>query len=264
MRLGSSVLLAAALALVAAPGSATKPARACIDAHAAGQVERDASRLLEARARFKTCAAEACPAMIRKECAQLDAALSPLVPSIVLVAQDAHGATLAGARASVDDRFGLPALDSTPIELNPGVHHVEVVLPDGRRQAVDFALNEGEKSRRVVATFALAKPAKATSSPSSGNELAYVLGGVGLLAFGTWGAFAWDGSRRQAQLETCAPRCTNLAEVHAMRRSYLIADVLLGVSVATVGTSAYLLINNATADKGSVGRSMLVGVRGRF
>ena len=264
MRLGSSVLLAAALALVAAPGSATKPARACIDAHAAGQVERDASRLLEARERFNTCAAEACPAMIRKECAELGAALSPLVPSIVLVAQDARGAALVGAHASVDDHRGLPALDSTPIELNPGVHHVEVALADGRRQTLDFSLNEGEKSRRVVATFALAVPPKAASSSSSGNGLAYVVGGVGLLALGGWGAFAWDGSRKQARLETCAPRCTNLAEVHAMRRSYLIADVLLGVSVVTVGTSAYLLINNATADNGSAGRSILVGARGRF
>jgi hypothetical protein len=264
MRLGSSVLLAAALALVAAPGSAAKPTRACIDAHAAGQVERDASRLLEARERFKTCAAEACPAMIRKDCAELGAALSPLVPSIVLVAQDAHGAALAGAHARVDDQRALPALDSSPIELDPGVHRIEVALPDGRRQTLDFSLNEGEKSRRVVATFALAKPAKTASSSSSRNGLAYVIGGVGLLALGTAGAFAWDGSRKQAELETCAPRCTNLAEVQAMRRSYLIADVLLGVSVVTVGTSAYLLINNATTDNRSAGRSILVGARGRF
>jgi hypothetical protein len=66
-------------------------------------------------------------------------------------------------------------------------------------------------------------------------------------------------------LETCAPRCTNRSEVDAMRRSYLVADVLLGVSVAALGTSAYLLISgSATDDTRAGGRSLIVGARGTF
>jgi hypothetical protein len=262
MRLGASALLSAALTLPAAPCAAEKPARACIEAHAEGQVERAAGHLLRAREHFLACAAEPCPPMIRKECADLKDALVPFVPSIVLLAQDTRAQRFEGARATIDGNRSIAVGDGAPIELDPGVHRIEVVLADGRRQAFDLSLREAERSRRVVATFAAPQAPK--PSEPSGNELAYVLGGVGLLALGTWGAFAWDGRSRQAELESCAPSCSDRSEVNAMRRSYLIADVLLGVSVVTLGSSAYLLISNATADERSAGRSLMIGASGRF
>lgn len=263
MRLGAPVRLAIALALCASPGAATKPARVCIDAHAEGQVERDAGRLLSARERFSACAAESCPALIRQECGALRAALEPEIPSIVLAAQDSSGHPSAGARANIDGSLSVASFDGAAIELDPGPHRIEVALPDGRSQSFDLGVQRAQKSRRVVATFPVSQPRAVRRSP--GNELAYVLGGAGLLALGAWGAFAWDGSRKQADLETCAPRCTNRSEVNAMRRSYLIADVLLGVSVAALGTSAYLLVNSSLAEgQRTAGRSVIVGARGSF
>jgi hypothetical protein len=178
------------------------------------------------------------------------------------MAQDARGTPFPGAHATIDGLRSVPTGDTPPLELDPGVHHIEVVLADGRRRAFDVSLGRSEKSRRVVATFPTAQPAKAAESSSNG--LAYVLGGVGALALGTWGAFAWDGHRKQADLEACAPRCTDRSKVDAMRRSYLVADVLLGVSAVTLGTSAYLLISNASAGQGSASRSVLIGASGRF
>ncbi len=262
MRLHSVALLLAAFALPAATASAIKPARACIDAHAEGQVERDAGRLLRARERFLACAAEPCPAMIREECLALNEALTPLLPSVLLVAQDTAGKPMNIARTTIDGNHWAAAGRGTPVELDPGLHHFDVVLADGRRQTFDLSLRQSEKSRRVVAMFDSQQPAK--SSASSGNALAYVLGGVGLLALGTWGAFAWDGRSKQADLESCAPNCTSRSEVKAMRRSYLVADVMLAVSVATLGSSAYLLISNSATENRSAGRTVLVGAQGRF
>jgi hypothetical protein len=263
MRLATVLLLLAAYASSSSPAAATKPARACIDAHAEGQVERDAGRLLSARERFRSCSSDPCPTLIRNECRALDAALQAEIPSIVLVAQDTGGRPSAGARAKIDGRLAVSSFDGSAIELDPGPHRIEVVLPDGRRQAFELGVERAQQARRVVATFPPNEPSK--SADSSGNRLAYVLGGAGLLALGAWGAFAWDGSRKQANLETCAPRCTSRSEVDAMRRSYLVADVLLGVSVAALGTSAYLLISgSATDDTRAGGRSLIVGARGTF
>lgn len=263
MRLATALLLLIAYASSSSRAAATKPARACIEAHAEGQVERDAGRLLSARERFLSCSTEACPLLIRKECGELKAALQAEIPSIVLAAQDAAGRPSASARAEIDGRLSVPSFNGSAIELDPGLHRIEVVLPDGRSRVFELSVERAERARRVVVTFPANAPTK--SADSSGNHLAYVVGGAGLLALGAWGAFAWDGTSKQASLETCAPRCTNRSEVDAMRRSYLIADVLLGVSVAALGTSAYLLISGGMGDdERTAGRGLIVGARGTF
>jgi hypothetical protein len=253
--------LLAVVGFVATPSAAAKPARACIDAHAEGQVDRDAGRLLRASERFRACAADACPALIRKECSELGATLEAQIPSVVVGARDSREQSIPGARAIIDETRQLPSLDGAPLSLDPGVHQIEVALPDGRRQTLNLSLSYGEKARPAVARFAAPQPPKA--EPRS-DGLAYVIGGVGLIGLGAWGAFAWDGRRRQGDLETCAPRCPDRSEVDAMRRSYLIADVLLGLSAAALGTSAYLLITNSGEEEGPRERAVVVGARGRF
>lgn len=254
--------LATALSLAALPAAATKPARACIAAHAEGQVDRDAGRLLRASEHFRACAMDSCPAIIRQECAELGVALSGQMPSLVVRAEDGAGNPIAGASATVDEKRMLPTLDGAPLLLDPGVHQVDVALLDGRRQRLNLSLSFGEKERLAVARFELEtrRPAR----PSADNTLAYIIGGAGILGLGAWGAFAWDGRRRQGDLETCAPRCTDRSEVDAMRRSYLVADILLGLSAAAVGTSAYLLITNTDDESGMRERSVVLGARGRF
>lgn len=259
LRHAAAALLAVFLS--SASGSAAKPARACIDAHAEGQLDRDAGRLLRASERFRACAVDACPAVIRKECADLGAAVEAQIPSVVVTAQDERGRALAGARAVIDDRHQLATLTGAPVPLDPGVHQVDVTLSDGRTQTIHMSLSFGEKARPVLARFEAPKPRPAASVD---NTLAYVIGGAGILGLGAWGAFAWDGRKRQGDLETCAPRCPSQSEVDAMRRSYLIADVLLGLSAAALGTSAYLLITNSSEEAGVNERAVVVGARGRF
>lgn len=262
MQRRQAVGFAIALGLAASPSAAAKPARACIEAHAQGQEERDAGRLLHASERFRACAVDTCPALIRKECTELGAEVESQVPSVVVIAEDAQGRPIAGAHANIDSERSVPSLDGTPLPLDPGAHRLEVVLADGRRQTVDVSVARAEKARQLKVTFA--PPPTPPPRASSGNTLAYVIGGAGILALGAWGGFAWDGRHKQNDLEACAPRCTDRSAVDAMRRSYLIADVLLGVSAAALGTSAYLLISDGSKDDGQSGRAVVVGAQGRF
>lgn len=263
MRLRHAAGLLIAATLPTSPSEAAKPLRVCIDAHAEGQVERAAGRLVRASERFRACAVEACPAVIRKECTDLGVTLDAEIPSLVVRAEDARGQIIPGARASIDAGRELQKLDGAPVSLDPGVHQIDVSLPDGRRQTVHLSLSYGEKARPAVARFEAAKP-REPKVEARGNGLAYIIGGAGIIGLGAWGAFAYDGRRRQGGLETCAPRCSDRSEVDAMRRSYLIADVLLGLSAAALGTSAYLLITNTGEEEGMRERAVVLGARGRF
>lgn len=228
--------------LLAPLARASGPAHACIEAHAAGQLERDAGHLLSAKEHFLACTAEACPAMIRRECVALGESVAAMTPSVVLIAQDADGRAIEGTSAKIDGQRAIP-LDGRPLELDPGPHRFELTLLDGRSQTLTATLSSGEKYRRVAASFmslskALEPPPEPVASSTGRNPLAYVFGGVGLVTLGAWGVYALDGRNKQNELERCAPHC-QASDVDAMRKSYLIADVLLGVSLVSLGTSTY-------------------------
>ena len=250
-----------ALAALALPCRATKPTRECIAAHTEGQVERDAGKLLSAEQRFLACGAEVCPAMIRKECDALGQRVKEATPSIVLVIQDSKGRDVPGARVTIDGARSIEQLDGRPIELDPGEHRFEFVLPDSRRQTTSITLPEAQKYRRVVATFAASEP-PARARASSPTPLAYVLGGVGLVALGSGVGFALDGRHKQTVLERCAPHCAR-PDVNAMRKSYLIADTSFGISLLSLGTSAYFFLRRTTEPAESAA-TFWIGASGRF
>jgi len=249
---------------------ASGPARACIEAHTTGQIERDAGHLLSARVQFTSCTAEVCPAMIRRECVALGESVVAMTPSVVLVAQDGDGRAIPGSRATIDGERAIVSLDGRPLELDPGTHRFELLLPDGRSQTVSATLSSGEKYRRIVGSFSAppvagSPPIPAAEPERAGrNPLAYVFGGLGVVALGAWGVYALDGRHKQDELERCAPHC-QASEVDAMRKSYAIADVLLGVSLVSLGTGTYFFFKQTDehTPQGSA-RTLWVQASGRF
>ncbi len=223
----------------------TAAVQACIDAHATGQVARAHGRLLQARRDFNSCAVESCPQIIREDCAQFGAEVETALPSVVVAARSASGQDVAPVTVKVDASAEALPIDGRALLVDPGQHTFVVTGPNGSRASVTAFVRESEKSRIVEVRFA---PATLVTgeSPSAGmrraiSPLAYVLGGVGLLAAGSFTYFALDGRSREHDLRSCAPAC-DPAEVRGMRRSYLVSDVSLGVAVASLGLGAYLFV----------------------
>jgi hypothetical protein len=154
-----------------------------------------------------------------------------------------------------------------------------MILQGQRNRPITLALNQGERGKKapVVATEAAVetKPLIETPAPdrqpaenaavdkteaernppekvapepvdkvSSGPGVApYILGGVGLLGIGTWGALTYWGRKDNAELSACAPSCSQ-ASVDHVKNLYLAADVSLLVGAASLGTSIVLFITN--------------------
>jgi hypothetical protein len=214
----------------------------CITASTDGQTLRKEGKLLAARDRFVECESRACPAVVRTHCASWAAEVDPLVPSVVVRAQDAHGLDLIDAHLTIDGKPG--KLDGNLVQLDPGTHTVAVEARDGGGQKVQkVLLASGEHARLVVVRFdppAAAPRAEVSEPPPATRHVsvgAWILGGVGLAALGSGVYFIVAAtSDRNHLAATCAPYCSNAA-TQSGRTDVLAGDVLFAVGGTALGAA---------------------------
>jgi hypothetical protein len=251
-----------ALALPATFGGWSADARAddklaCLDAHHEAQLLRRSGRLAAAREKLLACAATACPAIVARDCTTWLAEIGAEEPTIVLAAHDEAGHDVSAVRVTLDGGLLTTQLDGRPIVADPGPHTLGAEFPGGRRIELKVVLRATEKDRLIALDLPPAPPpapkpiapAPAPKASRHGLPLAtWVLGGVGVVALGSFGAFALSGRSRESHLDsTCRPNCSqdDLAGVH---RSYLAADISLGVAIVAVGVATWFALTDASTD----------------
>jgi hypothetical protein len=264
-------------AMTVAPAEARADKRACSTGHEAGQLAELDGRLREAIELFKACSStESCPQMIRDDCTKLHEKATDALPTVTFSVMD-------GARELTDvsifdgELLVVHGLDGRAIGLDPGPHHLKVVLSDRRVLESDVVLRQGEKNRllviRVPQAARGAEPSsgqgalhleRATSRlPATGQKVIppalWVASGIGIgsLAIGT--TFAVVGRSREqrvaAAVRSCAPSCSQSFrlesedELNSARTEYLIANTALGLAgAAAVGVVVtYLLAPRTTS-----------------
>jgi len=232
---------------------------ACVQSHASGQREAKAGRLKAASELFAACVSEqGCPDAIRAECAEFYKSSERNLPTLIFAVLDEHGSDLIQVRVSANEQVLTESLDGRPIALDPGQHHLKFELASGQVLEKDVLVREGEKNR-IVSVRALPAPKAANDTPAENTEASvarphlpvgfWVASGVGAAALVSFGAFALAGHAKQSTLEGCSPNCSsnNQADYDAMRREYLIADISLGVAVASAGVATWLFFDNRHA-----------------
>ncbi len=164
LRLAVLTVLAAVACVLCAPRMAwASPKDECIEAHGRGQDQREKGQLVRARQTFLSCAQSGCPNLIQGDCARFGEELSRLVPSVSFAARDARGGDLPGTTVYVDDTLVATRLDDgKSYDVDPGKHLVRFVHED-RETSLKLVLNQGERGRSVVATFADVNPAPLVS-----------------------------------------------------------------------------------------------------
>ncbi|WP_156339248.1 hypothetical protein [Chondromyces crocatus] len=222
--------------------------KVCVEAHANGQGLVREGKFTEAREAFITCGRETCPGAVRKECVQFMGELNEKQPSVVIEARDEIGQPTAEVKVFIDGAEVAGSLDGRAIEVDPGQRAFRYVSSKGKVLERSVLILEGQRNRKLTAVFGYPPPPP--PEPFQIPVLSYVLGGVaagGLGNFVFWGLL---GKSEQGELEdSCAPRCRQ-EDVDAMRRSYLLADLSLGIGVAALGAATVVaLLHNSGKEK---------------
>jgi hypothetical protein len=247
---GATALLSLAYSLGAGECRAASKEE-CLDAHGRGQDLRDAGRLTSARQTFLACAQSSCPALIQADCARFSEELDRLVPSVSFAARDPSGDDLPDTAVYVDDQPVATRLDDgKSYDFDPGRHAVRFVH-EGREVAVTLVLNQGEKGRSVVATFADAEvashamPSLPPSVQSKRSAAPLVVAGIGAAAAVAGAAVVMVGIKNVpadcsmgSRLCVAPPGDPSLEQA---RRAIALTDVGLGVG----GGGAALLVGGA-------------------
>ena len=125
----------------------------CISSFMAAQRSRYIGKLIEARQHLIQCANPTCPNALRNQCGPWLNELRPLIPTIIVIAKDLLGRDTSEVRVRVDGELVADKLDGLPIELDPGVHDIEIEhegrIPIQRR----VVLAQGKQDYEVLADF---------------------------------------------------------------------------------------------------------------
>ena len=264
MNLGASIV-ASSLCFASTSHAAPTTKEKCIADADEGQSLRDAGKLRDARARFVGCASSTCPGAVAKECSAWLADVEARLPSVVVSAVDGSGNDLVDVKVSLDGQPLLDRLTGSQTQVDPGPHRFRFETAGMPPIEETFVISERQKGRVVQAKFGAAtsasnaNPSAVSSAPSSGAPssgadaespphrasppvAAYIVGGAGVLALGSFAFFGLKGYSDYKNLkDSCDPNCAK-SDTDSVKTKFLIADISLGVGVVALGVATYLFL----------------------
>ncbi len=232
----------------------------CLSSSEGGQVSRDQGQLLAARAQFLTCGSEACPAVVKSQCAKWLAEVDAMVPTVVAGARDAAGADLDEVRLSVDGKVVASRLGGMPIPLDPGPH--VIAFDAGSRHAeVRVVLRSAEKNRPVSVQLgeppppALPPGPPTTPAPAGSSRslpwASIALAGVGVIALSTSAivGFGADSDLSALEAAPCAAHRTCAAsDATSVKTRFVVSGVTLAVGVVALAAAGVLWLGRDGSD----------------
>jgi hypothetical protein len=234
----------------------------CLGAAESAQPLIKQRRLRSARAKLEVCARDVCPKLARMDCQGWLDDVVRAIPSIVVAARevrDGSGYPIEEVRVVEDGVVIATRVDSTPIELDPGVHALRLERKGWPVVETRFTLAEGETRRVVDAVWQVARaPSAPLYPPADGRQpparapipwSVYALAGAGILAAGAGAAFELTGLARRSDLDgSCksAHSCSQ-ADVDAARNVMRMGDVTIGAGALLLGAATYLVLTRPNA-----------------
>jgi hypothetical protein len=253
---------ASAIVAFATPAFAADDVAVCVKASELAQSFRADGKYRLSREQLIVCSREACPGVVRKDCAQWLGEVEGSMPTIVISAKDATG-DLAAVKVTVDGTLLTEKLDGKPVLMDPGEHIFKFEVPNAPPKEDRVVIRAGEKNRNIEVTFdaapaigggAVTPPAPnaseppATSSSSGVPAAAYVFGGIGVASFAVGAVLGITGKSDVNNLRsTCAPNCTD-SQVTSDKTKLALADTLMGVGIVSVGVAAYFFFTRHSSE----------------
>jgi hypothetical protein len=220
---------------------------ACATAAEEAQELRSAHKLSEAREKLAECSQPICPAVVRDDCVRWLVEVTAPLPSIVIQAIDASGHAVSAVRVWVDG-MALQQGQDFAYAIHPGTHHLHLEADGMFPIDQQITVREAEPKQVLPVRFnpvVKSPPAVSSEATHSGvGPLPYVLGGVGVVALGS---FAYFGIRGQREVNELASGCgatktCSESQVDPVRTRLRIADVSLAVSLVSFGAATWTFL----------------------
>jgi hypothetical protein len=248
MSLRRALPLVAALVALATPARAKDAADRCAEDAEAGQTARLAGKLRSARQHLISCATDACPRVVRVDCARWLSEVESEQPSLVVRARDAGGQDVSDVRVFVDGEKVADRADGLPIPVDVGERKLRFERAGSPAVDQSVVFRSGERSRVVTVVIGGADAADATAPPRRSTTGPLLLGGTGVaLAIG--GGVLWAvGKGAHGDLESsCAPEglCAT-SDIDAARTKLIVGDILLGAGVLAVAGAVYWYLSSGS------------------
>jgi hypothetical protein len=260
-RAGLAVLLVACALTRAGVSRAEDSKKAqCAAAYEKSQELRAAGSLKAANENLVVCAQEFCPAFVQTDCAQWLTEVQRELPTIVFVAKDKSGEDTSAVAVSMDGAELMKQLDGKAIIIDPGPHTFRFELEGAEPVEQQVVIRQGQKDRVIAVSFgpagadgpgespyagakgpAAADAGESTTGPGPLRPYAYIAGGVGaagIIGFAVLGAIG-KAEENDLRDSGCSPNCSR-SDTDAIKTKYIVADVLLGVGIAGLGTGVAL------------------------
>ena len=223
----------------------------CATAADQAQQLRDEGKYRRAREQLLICARDVCPAPIKRDCLEWLTQVESTGPTVVFGAKEGTK-DLSDVKVSVDGAAVTDHLDGKPVQMDLGKHTVKFEY-QGQTKEEEVIVGAGQKNRNVSVTFGAAAAAPVAPTPppphESGGSLVpvFVLGGVGVVALGSFAIFGLGGKSDVSDLQACKPHCAQ-SDVDSARKKLIIADISLGIGIVALGVATYLLVTRPKVD----------------
>ncbi len=283
-------LTAFLLVIAAATGGRTARAAddTCAKSYETAQELRADGLLRAARDVLRMCVRPGCPAFVRDDCAKWLIEVDTSLPTAAFVVRMA-GKDLEHVTVTCDEELLTERLDGRTVHLDPGKHTCRFEAAGAAPGTIELLIAEGHKNRLVDVELQPARPAppprplpvrlaavgRATApgpgpagdlpagelsatgglDPKARTRLAIALAATSVVGVGTFVGLGLRGMGQERSLSSgCAPGCGG-RDVDVVRRTYLVADIGLGLGVATALGAAYLLLTDGDGERPRTGRS---------
>jgi hypothetical protein len=238
----------------------------CARAYEASQEQRNSGQLISARDTLRSCAQASCPEFIRTDCATWLIEIQDELPTLVFAASS-RGRAPSRVRITVDGRELSSGLDGQAVELDPGQYDFEFQAAGMQPVQRRLVVARGERNRLIQIDLEplVSEPnpgqPRGQSERLSGERerspktiprslvLPGILAGAGVAGLAGFVGVGASARTRENQLKhTCSPNCRDDL-VAAVRTRYLVADLSLGVGIASLVLGTYFFFDQSSAPR---------------
>ena len=178
------------------------------------------------------------------------------MPSVVIKATGPSYRDMIAVRVWLDGALLFDRLNGLAHPVDPGAHQFRFEADGMIPIEEQVLIREGEERRMLAIQFS-ALPDTGFATPSLDENptvhrtpvLPFVVGGVGLVALGSFAYFGIQGEAEASDLKSgCgATKTCSDAQIEHVRRKLQIADVSLGVSLLSFGIATWMFVSHERA-----------------